>query len=125
MFNDLIGMPYRWGACPSDGSGFTDCFGLSMEVRKRLGLHDFRPEFAFIYEQEAVSVKQILKWLWERGEKLKEPRNGAVFCNGGRETGIALATVCDNDRAILLGPSKRVIMAPLATVARGKFYWAN
>ena len=51
MLNSLIGLEYKWGAHPNDGSGFTDCFALSMEVRRRLGLHDFYPEFQWVYDE--------------------------------------------------------------------------
>ena len=128
-FNDLIGLQYKWGAHPADGSGFTDCFALSMEARRRLGLHDFFPEFQWVYEayeDEGVGGRQILQWIWQRAERTKEARIGAVFrtkgCNGA---GIALATVIDNETALLIGPGKRVIALPFATVAKGNFYWAD
>jgi hypothetical protein len=43
MLNSLIGLEYKWGAHPNDGSGFTDCFALSMEVRRQTGLARFLP----------------------------------------------------------------------------------
>lgn len=128
MFNDLIGLPYKWGAFPGDGSGFTDCFGLSMTIRARLGLHDFRLDYAWLYEhydETTLSGRQIVKWLWERGEKIPFARPGAVFMNHGGASGVALATVIDPSIAMLIGHSGRAIMAPLATVARGRFYWAE
>jgi hypothetical protein len=128
LFNDLLGLQYQWGAHPSDGSGLTDCFALSMEIRRRLGLHDFYAEFQWVYKEyghEGVSAKQIIQWMRERSKIITEPRNGALFrhCSPGRN--VALATVIDDFYAILLGPSQRVIVAPLATVAKGKFYWAD
>jgi hypothetical protein len=128
-FNDLIGLQYKWGAHPSDKSGFTDCFALSMEARRRMGLHDFFPEFQWVYKEyddEGVGGRQILRWIWERAQRTTEACNGAVFRTKGRDGGgIALATVINEQDALLIGPSKRVIVLPFATVTKGKFYWAD
>lgn len=127
MFSDLIGLEYQWGAKPSDNSGFTDCFGLTMEARSRLGLHDFRSDFAWLYEQydeQTISARQIVKWLWEKGQRIDKPKEGAIF-RIRSERSIALAVVLPGDNALFIGPSQRVICAPLAKVARGKYFWAN
>jgi hypothetical protein len=126
-FNDLIGLEYQWGAKPSDGAGFTDCFGLTMEARQRLGLHSFYPEFAWMYEQydeQTISGKRIIKWLWEKGTRIKQPKEGAIF-RVASDRSIALAVVIPGSQALFIGPSKRVISAPLAKVARGKYFWAD
>jgi hypothetical protein len=47
-FNDLIGLPYQWGAAP--WSGKTDCFQLACEVHKRLGFADYSNQFEWVYE---------------------------------------------------------------------------
>jgi hypothetical protein len=128
MFNDLIGLEYRWGCRPGDNSGFTDCFGLTMEIRSRLGLYDFYPDFEWVYEkhkEETIAARQILKWLWARGERIQDARAGAVFRNASQKGHVALAAVIDPSSAMFLGSDQRVICAPLATVARGKFFWAD
>ena len=128
MLNDLIGLKYKWGRHPKDGTGFTDCFALSMEVRRILGFHDFYPEFKWVYDQyeeEGVSGVQILKWLWARGERIKQPRPGALFRAPSMNGAIALATVVNDDRAIIIGPGKTVIAMPFASVVKGKFHWAK
>ena len=128
MLNSLIGLEYKWGAHPNDDSGFTDCFALSMEVRRRLGLHDFYPEFQWVYdeyEEEKVAGSQILKWVWEKGERIKQPRKGAIFRAPSFTGGIALACVVDDDSAIMIGPGKRVIAMPFAKVVKGQFHWAK
>lgn len=125
---DLLGLEYQWGAHPSQGNGFTDCFALSMEIRRRAGLHDFYPDFQWVYDEyetEGVGGKQILRWIWEKGKKIKEPRLGAVFRGPSYGQAIALAAVVSSQEAIMIGPSKRVIMAPLAKVTKGHFYWAD
>jgi hypothetical protein len=127
-FNDLIGLEYKWGARPSDGSGFTDCFGLTMEIRKRLGLYDFYSDYCWMYEaheDEGVSGKQILKWIWERGQRSKLARPGAIFRSPSALQGIALAAVINEEHSLMIGPSRKVIVVPFATVAKGKFYWAE
>ena len=43
--NDLIGLQYQWGARFADGKGYTDCFQLVCEIRKRLGLSDYSGKF--------------------------------------------------------------------------------
>jgi hypothetical protein len=128
MLNSLIGLEYKWGAHPNDGSGFTDCFALSMEVRCRLGLHDFYPEFQWVYsnyEEESVSGRQILQWMWQRTERTSVPIVGSLFCAPSPHGGIALATVVDDDRAIMIGPGKRVIAMPFAKVIKRHFHWAK
>jgi hypothetical protein len=126
-FHDLIGLEYQWGAKPSDGSGFTDCFGLTMEARQRLGLHSFYPEFQWLYDQydeQTISGKQIIQWLWDKGRRINQPRAGAIF-RIRAERSIALAVVIPGDDALFIGPGRRVVSAALAKVARGKYFWAD
>jgi len=128
-FNDLIGLQYKWGAHPLDNNGFTDCFALVMEVRRRLGLRDFYPDFKWVYEaygHEGVRGRQILRWFWDYGQRINSAREGAIFRTmGANATGLALAVVIDSDSALLIGPSGRVIALPFAKVAGGRFYWAD
>jgi hypothetical protein len=100
-----------------------------MEIRKRLGLHDFRKDFSWIYDsynEHSLTAKQILRWVWKHGERTTIARPGALFVTKGASgTGLALVTVTDDSLALLIGPSGRVIALPFAKVAKGKFYWAD
>lgn len=127
-FNDLVGLQHQWAKRPADGSGFTDCFALCMEVRRRLGLHDFMEEFGWVYEQcqpEEISNRQIVKWLWKNAKQITEPRPGAVFYLPSPNGSLAMAVITDNQNCLLLGPGKKVISLPFAKVAKGKYYWAE
>jgi hypothetical protein len=78
-FNDLIGLPYQWGAAP--WSGKTDCFQLACEVHKRLGFADYSNQFEWVYElfDESTFAKPLLaRWMIENGTRLKQPTPGAV-----------------------------------------------
>lgn len=77
------------------------------------------------YVYEGVEARQIIRWMRERSEIITQPRNGALFRHRSPGRNVALATVIDDFYAIFLGPSQKVIVAPLATVAKGKFYWAD
>ena len=129
VFNDLIGLEYKWGAHPLDNNGFTDCFALVMEARRRMGLRDFYPDFKWVYDaygHEGVKGRQILRWFWDYGQRINSAREGAIFRTmGANATGLALAAVIDSDSALLIGPSGRVIALPFAKVACGRFYWAD
>lgn len=127
-FNDLIGLRHQWAKRPGDGSGYTDCFALCMEVRKRLGLHDFMEEFGWVYEEcqpEEISNKQIVRWLWRNAQRITEPRPGAVFYLPSPGHLLAMAVIVDSENCLFLGPGKSVISLPFAKVAKGKYYWAE
>lgn len=99
-----------------------------MEARERMGLHSFYSKFQWMYEaypSEGVGARQIVQWLWEEGQRIKEPRDGAIFRCPSIGPSVALSVVVPGDNALLIGPGKRVISVPLATVARGKFFWAE
>lgn len=126
--NDLIGLRHQWAKRPGDGSGCTDCFALCMEVRQRLGLKSFMADYEWVYQYYQpgeISNRQIISWIWRNSEKIKEPRPGAVFYvpSGGKL--LALAVVVDGKDCLFLSPGKQVVRMPFATVAKGKFYWAE
>lgn len=127
-YNDLIGLEYKWGAHPLDGAGCTDCFALTMEIRRRMGLHDFYPDFRWMYDAydaEKVPGQQILKWIWANGVRIKEPKVGAIFRGPSFSNAIALAGIVSPNEALMIGPKGKVIVVPFAKVAKGLFYWAE
>jgi hypothetical protein len=124
-FNDLIGLSYRWAASPLDGSGFTDCFQLTCEARRRLKLADYGPRFAWVYEkydENTFNRKLLLRWLLQNGRRLREPCAGAVALLPAT-TGFALGTILE-DGALFLSPGGAVIRAPLPKNV-GHYFWMN
>lgn len=127
-YNDLIGLRHRYAASPEDGEGYTDCWLLCMEVRRRLGLKTLRDNFPWVYEdytEEELTVRRIFRWLLSHGEILTEPRPGAIFYLPGAKSLLAMAVVADEDNCLFLGPSKMVIAAPLNSVRPKKYFWAD
>lgn len=94
MFNDLLGLRYRYGASPEDGSGFTDCFQLVCTVRRRLGLSDWAPRFAWVYEQfpEGVTYRQLFRWVLENGDEYFLPKPGNVFLVNEQDAALGVVT---------------------------------
>jgi hypothetical protein len=127
-YNDLIGLQHKYAASPEDGEGYTDCWLLCMEVRRRLGLKHCREQFAWVYEdytEEQLTIRKILRWLLSQGEIIYDPRPGAVFYLPGAKSLLAMAVVADESNCLFLGGSKMVVAAPLATVRPKKFFWAD
>lgn len=127
-FNDLIGLEYDWGSSPSDGNGKTNCFAMCMEVRKRLGLTDFRKQFEKYYREgnpEDIGPRQIIRLLWKHGKKITEPLPGAIFYLPSPNDLLAMAVVIDSTNCLLLSPGGRVIRMPFAKVTQNKYYWAE
>jgi hypothetical protein len=112
--NDLIGLTYAWNHSPGDGSGKTDCFQLTCEVRNRLGLADYRDQFNWVYREYTESSfprRLIIRWLNENGKRIYERPPGAVMLLPG-SAGAALATVLD-DSLIFIAPSQNVVRSPV------------
>ena len=125
-FNDLIGLEHGWGGNPGDGSGKADCFLLACEVHKRLGYHDYREDFGWVFEQyteQTFPFRWIIKWLNENGERLKEPKPHAVVLLKS-ELGAALGTVMSNGEVLFLAPSRLVVRSNIPDNA-GYYFWMN
>jgi hypothetical protein len=123
--NDLIGLRYRWAAAPSDGTGYTDCFQLVCEIRNRLGLKDYKAQFAWVYNQytEAAFRKALLpRWLLQNGTRLQERRHGAVVLLPAA-IGSALGTIVEDD-ALFISPRGAVVRTPLPQGV-GHHFWMN
>lgn len=121
--NDLIGLRYGWGHRPDDGSGKTDCFQLTCEVRKRLGLKDYQHQFDWVYQSYTESTfryRLIFRWLKENGLRITEPRHGAVTVLPGG-MGLAMATIL-NDSMLFIAPSLNVVRAPIPQ-GLNRFFW--
>lgn len=121
--NDLIGLRYGWGHRPDDGSGKTDCFQLTCEARKRLGLKDYQHQFDWVYQSYTESTfryRLIFRWLKENGTRIKDQCPGAVLVLPGR-VGLALATVLD-DSILFIAPSQNVVRSPIPQ-GIGHCYW--
>jgi hypothetical protein len=121
--NDLIGLRYCWGHKPGDGSGKTDCFQLTCEARKRLGLKDYQSQFDWVYQsytETTFRYRLVIQWLRENGRRIQTPTFGAVMLLPGRE-GLALATVLD-DSILFIAPSQNVVRSPIPE-GFGRCFW--
>jgi hypothetical protein len=121
--NDLIGLPYQWGAAP--WSGKTDCFQLACEVHKRLGFADYTDRFEWVYElyDESTFPKPLLvRWMLQNGSRMKQPRPGAVALLPASIVS-ALGTIVE-DGALFLSPVGTVIRASLPS-GIGHYFWMN
>lgn len=111
--NDLIGLGYGFGCRPRDSSGKTDCFQLVCEVRRRLGLADYAPEFEWVYRSysEATFPRiRLIRWLMERCTRTTDPAPGDVVLFGGAT---AMGAVTAERGVIFLAGSKRVAHLPV------------
>jgi hypothetical protein len=123
--NDLIGMRYGWGHAPDDGSGLTDCFQLTCEVRRRLRLSSYRERFAWVYErwtEETFRNGLLLRWLLTHGDRIDEPRLGAVALLPSA-AGRALGT-CTESGVVFIGAGQLVIRSPLPDGA-ATYFWMS
>jgi len=115
MFNDLIGLKRAWAAKPGDGSGTVDCCLLAAEVHRRLGYHDYAPDFAWVFDtftDETFPKRYMAKWLLENGTRLHAPEPHAVVLLPG-STGGAMGTVVDDGKVLFITESAGVVLAHL------------
>lgn len=127
-YSDLIGLKHKYAASPRDGEGYTDCWLLCMEVRRRLGLQKLEDAFPWVYrdyKEEELTIFRILRWLLKLGERITEPRPGAIFYLPGNKSLLAMAVVADDGNCLFLGPSKMVVAAPVSMVRPKYFFWAD
>jgi hypothetical protein len=127
-YSDLIGLKHKYAARPSEGEGFTDCWLLCMEVRKRLGLKHLEEAWSFVYRdyaEEELTIRRILRWLLTLGEKITDPRPGAMFYLPGAKSLLAMAVVADDGNCLFLSPSKMVVAAPVSLVRPKYYFWAD
>ena len=119
--NDLIGLQYAWGHRPLDGSGFTDCFQLSCEVRRRLGLNNptaAADRMYVKYDESSFTSKQLARFLLTHGVRTLEPIAGdMILLPGGKGV---LGTLTDYG-IIFISPGERVVHSPHAFM--GAYYF--
>ena len=111
--NNLIGLEYAWGHRPSDGSGKTDCFQLSCEVRQRLGLFNYGPLHEWVYEQyteTSFTNWQLAKLLLRNGRRSDHLDPGDMVLFSAINT--ALGTVTDSG-IVYISPGGRAVQSPL------------
>ena len=73
MFDDLIGKPFKF---EGRGPDRFDCWGLSMEVCKRLGI--IIPDFAFGCMYAAKEISKTAYSFEDKFKKVKEPKAGDI-----------------------------------------------
>jgi hypothetical protein len=126
MFNDLIGLKRAWAAKPGDGSGTVDCCLLAAEVHRRLGYHDYAPDFAWVFERftdETFPRVFMVRWLLENGKRLKDPQPHAVVLLPGPSGG-AMGTVMEDGQVLFINETAGVVIAPVpATI--GHYFRLN
>jgi cell wall-associated NlpC family hydrolase len=71
-FEDLIGTPFRYGARP--GSDSLDCYGLVMEMHRRLGI-EIQSE---PWSENAKIISTMMNLSLGRWQSIPEPRLGSV-----------------------------------------------
>ena len=123
--NDLIGLEYRWGAHPRDGSGKTDCFQLVCEIRSRLGLSDYSEKFSWaywLYDEKTLRPIRMARWLMHEGKRLKLPEVGAVALLAEPDNA-ALGTVTDQG-VICIAPGGCVVSVPVSRVS-AHYFWVD
>lgn len=123
--NDLILLRYGWGHRPGDGSGLTDCFQLTCEVMRRMGLRDYSPAFQWVYskyDDNTLPRRKIIRWLLENGRRLDGPQTGAVGLINGNK-GAALGTATDHG-LLFIGPGDNVIHTPIDSFLVN-YFWMN
>ena len=106
--NDLIGLQYEWGASPDDGNCKSDCFQLSCTIRRRLGLKDYAPLFAWAYQkydEKSFSWRLLLRWLKENSLPIDSFQDGDV---GMHIEKAALITIVGK-RAFCIAPGGRSV----------------
>ena len=110
--NNLIGLEYAWGHRPSDGSGKTDCFQLSCEVRQLLGMRNFADAYQWVYDEyteESFPSRILMRFLFDNGKRTVTPATGAMALFRGQRP--ALGTVTDYG-IVFIAPGGRVVHAP-------------
>ena len=113
--NDLIGLRRAWSARPGDGSGTVDCCLLAAQVHKRLGYHDYTPDFEWVFDQytDATFPRRIMaKWLLQNGTRLSGPEPHAVVLLPGSSGG-AMGTVMDDGNVLFITEKSGVVLAPI------------
>lgn len=96
MVNDLIGLRHETAAKFFPGCTTIDCFGLFVETRKRLGLHDFADDFQWVYEDiedKVLPLRRIASVMKKIARRTDFPREGDLAVLPSKNTTIGLGVV--------------------------------
>ena len=115
MLNDLIGLHYRWGGKPGDGTGTIDCFVLWAEVRRRFGFYDYSQDFDWAHEaynEESLPPWFIPRWFLRNGKRIAAPEPFSIALFPAKH-GSAVGTVLDDGRVVFISEENGVVIAPM------------
>lgn len=96
MINDLIGLRHELTARFSPGCKTIDCFGLFIETRKRLGLHDFADDFEWVYQEidsQTLPLRKIAACMKKIAQRIDRPIEGDLAVLPSKATTIGLGVV--------------------------------
>lgn len=93
MINDLIGLDYEAGAKYCKDCRTIDCFALLCETRRRLGLKDYEEDFQWVYENERLPVKAIIKAMRKIAQQTDLPKDGDMAIISGGLNRLAVGVV--------------------------------
>jgi cell wall-associated NlpC family hydrolase len=114
-FDDLVGLPYQWGARPQDGA--CDCWQLAAEALHRYTGIDWRPRFEWVYQAHGQELPcGLLLRLLDRHTTPGSWQPGALGFLPTAGAG-ALSTVTEYG-LLLIGPAERVVHLPRAFAPR-------
>jgi hypothetical protein len=111
--NDLIGLAYRWGCRPGDGSGCTDCFQLVCAVRRQLGLPDHAAQFEWVYREhtaETFGLLYLRRLLASLADPVAAALPGDPILLGGAAAALGVAV---DGGVMFIAPGQTVVMTPL------------
>ncbi len=111
--NDLIGLSYRWGCRPGDGTGCTDCFQLVCAVRRQLGLPDHAAQFEWVYREHTAKTFGLLhlrRLLASLADPVAEALPGDPILLGGAAAALGAAV---DGGVMFIAPGQTVVMTPL------------
>ena len=111
--NDLIGLSYRWGCRPGDGTGNTDCFQLVCAVRRRLGLPDHAAQFEWVYREhtpQTFGLLHLRRLLAMMADPVATALPGDPILLDGAAAALGVAV---DSGVMFIAPGQSVVMTPL------------
>jgi len=114
-FDDLVGLPYRWGARLEDGA--LDCFQLTAIALKRYTGIDWSPCFEWVYEQHGQNPPSglLLRLLRRHGESCDwQPAAVGLF----PAAGVGALSVVTEHGLLCIGPAEQVLHLPCVIAPR-------
>jgi hypothetical protein len=96
MVNDLIGLRHETAAKFYPGCTTIDCFGLFIETRKRLGLHDYGDNFQWVYEEmedKILPLRKIASRMRKIAKRTNTPKEGDFVLLPSKNTTMGIGVV--------------------------------